>query len=205
MMRMAASQRNHVLGARIRAALQDPNEEVSQQARQSARRLRIEALEEDTSPRVDGLSVKETLQQVVSTQGDVTLGEAVFLRASCQMCHTVSQEQEPKGPYLGNIANTYRREDLAKAILMPGDTIAQGFATHVIELDDGEEVTGFVVQESGDQVILRDVLSQAHTLDKEKIRSRKVLETSMMPEGLMASFSIREMASLLDYLEQLAP
>ena len=42
-------------------------------------------------------------------------------------------------------------------------------------------------------------------LDKEKILSRKVLETSMMPEGLMASFSIREMASLLDYLEQLAP
>ncbi len=205
MMRMAASQRNHVLDARIRAALQDPNEEVSRQARQSARRLRIEALEEDTSPRVDGLSVKETLQQVVRTQGDVTLGEAVFLRASCQMCHTVSQEQDPKGPYLGNIANTYRREDLAKAILMPGDTIAQGFATHVIELDDGEEVTGFVVQESGDQVILRDVLSQAHTLDKEKILSRKVLETSMMPEGLMASFSIREMASLLDYLEQLAP
>ena len=138
-------------------------------------------------------------------QGDVTLGEAVFLRASCQMCHTVSQEQDPKGPYLGNIANTYRREDLAKAILMPDDTIAQGFATHVIELDDGEEVTGFVVQESGDQVILRDVLSQAHTLDKEKILSRKVLKTSMMPEGLMASFSIWEMASLLDYLEQLAP
>ena len=50
MMRMAASQRNHVLDARIRAALQDPNEEVSRQARQSARRLRIEALEEDTSP-----------------------------------------------------------------------------------------------------------------------------------------------------------
>ena len=107
--------------------------------------------------------------------------------------------------YVYRFIERCEKRHLAKAILMPGDTIAQGFATHVIELDDGEEVTGFVVQESGDQVILRDVLSQAHTLDKEKILSRKVLETSMMPEGLMASFSIREMASLLDYLEQLAP
>ena len=63
-----------------------------------------------------------------------------------------AQEQDPKGPYLGNIANIYRREDLAKAIMMPGDTIAQGFATYVIELDNGEEVTGFVVQEYGDKL-----------------------------------------------------
>ncbi|NBQ25424.1 MAG: DUF853 family protein, partial [Verrucomicrobia bacterium] len=154
MMEVAASNRNHVLDDRIRVSLNDPDEAVAQQARRAARRLRIEALAKDTTALIQSLSLEQALVNVVQEKGDPALGEAIFMRASCQMCHTINQDQEQKGPYLGNIANTYRREDLAKAILMPGNTIAQGFATHVIELSDGEEITGFVVQESGEEVVV---------------------------------------------------
>ena len=205
MMEVAASNRNHVLDDRIRVSLNDPDEAVAQQARRAARRLRIEALAKDTTALIQSLSLEQALVNVVQEKGDPALGEAIFMRASCQMCHTINQDQEQKGPYLGNIANTYRREDLAKAILMPGNTIAQGFATHVIELSDGEEITGFVVQESGEEVVVRDILATAHTIKKDQILSRRVLDNSLMPEGLMMPFTVREMASLLDYLEDLAP
>ena len=39
-----------------------------------------------------------------------------------------SADQPPKGPYLGNIAQTYKRPELAQNILEPSKTIAQGFA-----------------------------------------------------------------------------
>ena len=106
---------NHVLDARIGLRCRIPMRRfLGRQGNRLADCAR--ALEEDTSPRVDGLSVEETLQQVVRAQGDVTL-EKQFLQASSNVYSQPGAR--PKRAYLGNIANTYRREDLAKAILMP--------------------------------------------------------------------------------------
>ena len=200
----AAQMRNHYLDTRIRAALNDFDEDVVTAAKTAVRRLRIPALGEDKTPPLVNLKQDEALKQVVATSGDIALGEAVFMRAACATCHTVSQDQAQKGPYLGNIANTYRRNDLAESILNPNKTIAQGFATHQITMKDGEEWTGFVVNEAGDAVTLRDILSQEHVLQKSDIEERKILETSIMPEGLMGAFTVKEMASLLDYLVNLS-
>ena len=43
--------------------------------------------------------------------GDIALGEQLFTRQTCMACHTTSQDQPQKGPYLGNIAQTYKRPD----------------------------------------------------------------------------------------------
>jgi putative heme-binding domain-containing protein len=63
---------------------------------------------------------------------------------------------------------------------------------------------GFVTDESGDKLTIRDITSKEFTFEKTKITSRSTLPTSMMPPGLMAGFTIREFASLLDYLESLS-
>ena len=200
----AAKTRNHYLDARIRAAVNDFEENVAKAAKSAMRRLRIPALGEDKTPQIATLKLDQAIKQVVSSSGDIALGEAVFTRAACVTCHTVSQDQAQKGPYLGNIANTYRRHDLAESILNPNKTIAQGFATHEITMKNGEDWTGFVVNEAGDAVTLRDTLSQEHILLKSEIQSRTTLKTSIMPEGLMGGFTTKEMASLLDYLVNLS-
>ena len=123
---------------------------------------------------------------------------------TCIACHTTSQQQAQKGPYLGNIAQTYNRSDLAANILDPNRTIAQGFATNMLTLDGGVTHMGFVTDESGDKLTIRDITSKEFTFEKTKITSRSTLPTSMMPPGLMAGFTIREFASLLDYLESLS-
>ena len=200
----AAQSRNHYLDARIRTAVNDFDEEVAKAAQTAMRRLRIPALGEDKTPKIATLEQDKALKEVVAASGDIALGEAVFTRAACATCHTTSQDQAQKGPYLGNIANTYRRNDLAESILNPNKTIAQGFATNQITMEDGEEYTGFVVNEAGDAVTLRDILSQEHVLLKNEIEERKTLSTSIMPEGLMGGFTVKEMASLLDYLVNLS-
>ena len=62
---------------------------------------------------------------------------------------------------------------------------------------------GFVTDESGDSVTIRDIASVEHQFKKSDIVRRDTMPTSLMPAGLMQNFTVHEFASLLDYLEAL--
>lgn len=194
----------HTIDDKIQAAMQDPDKRVANAASSAAKSLRLKVAENDNTPKIDSLKPEEALAQVLNSKGDKGLGEQIFAKATCVACHTVSQQQAQKGPYLGNIAQTYNRNDLAANILDPNRTIAQGFATNMVTLDTGATHMGFVTDESGDKLTIRDITSQEFTFSKAKITSRATLPNSMMPMGLMSGFSVREFASLLDYLESLS-
>ncbi len=204
LIKLAASTKSHFLDDRIRAAMTDFDPEVAKAANNAAKRLKIQPAGADKTPKIAELTEEQAAAAVVKAKGDAALGEAIFTRAACVACHTTSQDQAQKGPFLGNIAKIYRRPDLALAILNPNKTIAQGFATQVVTLKDGESLTGFITNEAGDRITLRDIAAQEHVVEKSKIAKRETLTTSMMPLGLMAPFSVHEMASLLDYLQGLA-
>jgi len=199
----AAELRNSLLNDKIRVALSDPNPAVAKAAQEAAKKLKIQAPGADQTHKIATLNPANAIKQVTAHRGDIDLGEAVFARATCMACHTVSQDEAQKGPYLGNITETYRRNELAEAILLPNKTIAQGFATNVFELKDGRSFVGFVTKEAGDSVTIRDIASNEHQFKKSEIKERSTLPTSLMPPGLMAGFTVHEMASLLDYLESL--
>ena len=194
----------HTIDDKIQAAMQDPDKRVANAASSAAKNLRLKIAENDPTPKIGALAPEQALAQVLKTKGDKGLGEQIFAKATCVACHTVSQQQTQKGPYLGNIAQTYNRNDLAANILDPNRTIAQGFATNLVTLDTGATHMGFVTDESGDKLTIRDITSQEFTFPKVKITSRATLPNSMMPVGLMSGFSVREFASLLDYLESLS-
>lgn len=136
-------------------------------------------------------------------RGNVELGEQVYTRATCNACHTVSQDEDQKGPYLGNIAQTYKRAELAQNIFDPNKTIAQGFASQLITLSDDTQHLGFITLEGPEEVSLRNILAEETTIKTGDIKARQKLPTSMMPPGLMATFTVHEFASLLDYLQSL--
>ena len=204
LIRAATELKNRTLDDRIRIALNDPDPAVAKEAKAAAKALKIQAAGTDKTPKLATLAPQAALEQIISHRGDAALGEAVFARATCSACHTVSQEEAQKGPYLGNIAETYKRPELAVAILEPNKTIAQGFKTNVFTLKDGGTAMGFVTDEQGEQVTIRDIAAQEHTYPKSEIAKREELPTSMMPPGLMMNFTVHEAASLLDYLEELA-
>lgn len=204
LIKAATDLRNPVINDRIAIALSDPDAAVAKAAKDAAGRLKIQAPGEDETPKIATLKQEEAIAEVTAHKGDAALGQAIFARATCNACHTVSQAEAQKGPYLGNITETYRRKELAESILDPNKTIAQGFATNVFTLKDGKGFAGFVTDESGDSVTIRDIASAEHSFKKSEIKDRSTLPTSLMPPGLMAGFSVHEMASLLDYLEALA-
>jgi putative heme-binding domain-containing protein len=186
--------------SRVLVALSDPDPKIKQVAERVAKDMRLSTVE-DKTPKIGSLKPEEALAAVLSTKGDVALGEQIFTRATCVACHTTKESEAQKGPYLGNIAQTYKRADLAQNILDPNKTIAQGFASEVVTLKDGTQQMGFITLEGATEVKLRNVAAQEFTFKTSDIKERQKLPMSMMPPGLMLSFSVREFASLLDYLE----
>jgi putative heme-binding domain-containing protein len=188
--------------AKVLAALDDPDAEVKGAAERAAKSMRITKIE-DKTPKLMTLKPEEALAAVLKEKGNVALGEQIFTKATCVACHTVKETEAQKGPYLGNIAQTYKRPDLAQNILDPNKTIAQGFASEMITMKNGNAQMGFITLESASEVKLRNITSQEFTFKVADIQSRQKLPTSMMPPGLMMNFTVKEFASLLDYLESL--
>jgi putative heme-binding domain-containing protein len=189
--------------AKVLAGLDDPDAEVKGAAERAAKVMRLQKIE-DTSPKLASLKPEQVLGAVLKEKGDVSLGEQIFAKATCVACHTVKETEAQKGPYLGNIAQTYKRADLAENIWDPNKTIAQGFASEAVTLKDGTQQMGFITLEGAEEIKLRNIAAQEFTFKVSEIQVRQKLPISMMPPGLMMNFTVKEFASLLDYLESLA-
>ncbi|MCW0216829.1 MAG: c-type cytochrome, partial [Prosthecobacter sp.] len=197
------SVKHQAAAPKVLAAMDDADPKVKAVANRTAKALKLTKVE-DKTPKIATLTPEATIEAVMKTKGDLALGEQLFTRATCVACHTTTMEQAQKGPYLGNIAQTYKRAELAQNILDPNKTIAQGFASELITMKDGTQQMGFITLEGANEVKLRNIAAQEFTFKTTDIKERQKLPTSMMPPGLMMNFSVREFASLLDYLEALA-
>lgn len=139
---------------------------------------------------------------------DPTVGAELFDSLTCAQCHTVDQSEDPRGPYLGDIAARYGRDHLVDSILNPSATIAQGFQTQSItyKTTDGygqDEVSGFIVSESGDAITIRTLTADEVIIAKSDILGRTTSDVSSMPTDSADRLTVEEFASLLAYLESL--
>ncbi len=189
--------------AQVFAALRDADPTVLAAAQKAAATLKLDPAAA-TAPKLATLDPTKVLEAVLAARGDSAIGQQIFQQATCAACHTVSKDEAQRGPYLGNIADTYKRRELAEMILDPNKTLAQGFVTNLFELADGTTQLGFVTTEAADKVVIRNIAAEEITLKTDDIKKRDKLPTSLMPPGLMLGFSAPEFASLLDYLEDLA-
>ncbi len=192
------------LDDQVRAAMDDGDATVAEAAKETAKDLKLEKKGEDKSPLVSSLKQEEVIAAIMKTKGDVEIGKQMFTRQSCTTCHAASLEEAQKGPYLGNIAQTYGRADLAANILDPQKTIAQGFATEMFTLKDGTGQMGFITFESAELVKVRNIAGEESTWKTADILKREKLPISLMPPGLVSNLTVRELASLLDYMESLS-
>jgi putative membrane-bound dehydrogenase-like protein len=207
-MQAAAETGDTSRAAQFVAALSDPDPAVARAASESVKRLKIDPVKfqaQATAAKVGDLAIAEVLDQVMGLPGESGRGEHIFAQVGCNACHTVRADEPLKGPFLGNVATIYERGELAEAILAPNKTIAQGFVANHFEMKDGTEADGFVVQEAADVVTIRNIAAQELKLPVKEIVRREKQERSLMPEGLAAGLTVPELASLLAYLEGLAP
>jgi len=155
----------------------------------------------DKGPKLADRKVEEILDLVNARRGDRGVGAQLFASKKCVSCHSAGPDSAGLGPSLANAAGIYNRRQLAESILLPHKSIAQGFATTALVLEDGKALVGFVTSEAADLLVMRDAQGAEHRVAKPAIEERSKLPTSVMPEGLVADLSIAQFASLLDYIE----
>jgi putative heme-binding domain-containing protein len=147
-------------------------------------------------------SIEDIMLAMDKIKGDPAIGKKLFSQQGCIACHTLSKNQTPKGPFMGQIGSIMNRKQIAESILKPNASISQGFATVRIVTKEGKTWMGFVTAQSAERVILRDITGTPHTIRTEDIKTREELKTSIMPEGLANALSYEEFASLITFLSQ---
>ena len=147
-------------------------------------------------------SIEDILLAMQEVKGDAVKGAAIFQKQGCKACHSISADEQMKGPFMGQIGSIMSREQIAESILKPNASISQGFATVMIDTKDDKSYVGFVTAESAERIVIRNIAGQAFTILADNIKERTELETSMMPSGLANALSYEEFASLITYLSE---
>jgi quinoprotein glucose dehydrogenase len=134
--------------------------------------------------------------------GDAGRGRQLFwvrVHASCHQCHRIGDEGGTAGPALTGIGGRQSREYLLESLLFPSKTIAPGYETVALLLENGAIETGRVVRESDAELVVRGPDGQEKTLAKGMIRkARRGL--SAMPDDLGRLLTRRELRDLVEYL-----
>jgi putative heme-binding domain-containing protein len=195
------------LSDRVKSLTTNSNAQIATAAKSAAQQLGSTGNATSSGNAAGALIEKMKYEDVVALalkdKGNAALGKELFTKQGCIQCHTVSAEEPPKGPFLGDVAKRYGRAELCESILKPSAKIAQGFETQWFKDKDDEDYEGFVTRDAGDEIDLRNILGVTITLKKSDIKERGKREISVMPEALVAKLTPHDLASILAYLESL--
>ncbi|MCC6288207.1 MAG: PmoA family protein [Chitinophagaceae bacterium] len=129
---------------------------------------------------------------------DINKGQMVFSK-TCAVCHTLFGKGGKIGPDLTG-SNRSNVDYLLANILDPSGEIQDAYKMLVVTTRDGRTFSGNLVSENDRQITMRVVGQDDVVLNKSSIQSREVMNTSMMPQGLLNNLSDQEIADLLGYL-----
>lgn len=139
--------------------------------------------------------------------GDAKRGATAFRAALCARCHRAGISGPAVGPDLTVVARRFSRRDMLDSIVRPSHAVAEQYRNAEVTTESGLVHVGRVVSEgdfrSPKLKLNTDPLrpSQVVELDKQEIAEYRTLETSPMPQGLIDTLTLAEIADLLAFLE----
>src|SRR5262249_23529240 len=101
------------------------------------------------------------IARLAQRRGDAARGKALLAASikndmQCLKCHTIRGVGGAVGPDLSVIGKKASRENLFESILYPSKAIADQYLTWVIETKKGATLSGLIVEETPDYLVLRD-------------------------------------------------
>ena len=142
------------------------------------------------------------IKDLVTIEGDVAQGQTVFAQY-CQNCHIVNGQGIDYGPALSEIGDKLTKDAMYVAILEPSRGISFGYEGYNMKLNDGSQVTGYVLSKTEDEVQLRMYGGRTETYTRDQITSLEKMEQSLMFDNLERSMSQEDLVSLVEYLTTL--
>lgn len=151
-----------------------------------------------------GQLIREMAAKAAAT-GNPQRGELVYRRSdlACTTCHAIGGAGGRVGPDMTSIGASAQPDYLVESLLMPNAKIKEGYHGVVVETKDGQTVSGTVVRESGNELVLRGTANQEIVIAKSNIESRNQASASLMPAGLLDPLNETEQLDLVAFLSQL--
>jgi len=132
--------------------------------------------------------------------GDATAGRPSSRRRRAPRVTTAGGAT---GPSLLGVAKRFGRDDLLTSIIDPNKDVSRVTAPTRVTTTDGKAYLGMIVYEAVDGVILQTGAETTVRVAGENIESKKTVDTSLMPAGLLDKLTDREVADLMAYLRLL--
>ena len=145
--------------------------------------------------------VTATFRPSLALPGDASRGHTVY-QGRCIVCHRAGPEGMALGPDLITVKSK-GREALLTAILQPHQEVAPNYIAYDVTTKDGNAYTGIVARDDATGLTLKVMGGAEITLARANIRGSSSAGQSLMPEGLEAGLSVRDMADLLTFIETL--
>jgi putative heme-binding domain-containing protein len=142
--------------------------------------------------------VAQMRELIRKTPGDAHRGTAVFKKV-CAQCHKIYGEGVEVGP---DVTNNGRSdfEQLLSNVFDPSLVIGAGYQATTVVTDAGQVLTGLVVEDSPQRVVLKVQGGEAKTIPRATIDEITSSKVSLMPEGLERQLQPQEIADLFAYL-----
>ena len=131
-------------------------------------------------------------------KGDPIAGAQVF-RNVCAQCHKIYGEGQEVGPEVTlNGRGSY--EQLLSNVFDPSLVIGTAYQATTVATSDGRVLTGLVVEDSPQRLVLKLQGGKVETLPRAIIEETKISALSLMPEGIEGQLKARELADLFAFL-----
>ncbi len=142
-------------------------------------------------------------------EGAFARGKMLFSEATCGACHRMNHRGGRLGPELTEVFQRMAKQPdprhaLLTELLEPSAVVAQEYRMTTLVLASGKVVSGVVLAEDEHALTLcTDAANPDNTtqVSLADIEERSLSDVSLMPEGLLDSFTHEEIHELLVYLE----
>jgi putative heme-binding domain-containing protein len=155
-------------------------------------------------PKAKGGEKLPPVTELAKRKGNPANGKALFAGAgTCAKCHIVNGEGKSVGPNLSGVGAKLSREALYESVLAPSAAISHSYETYTAIMEDGRSVTGLLVSQSPDQVVIRGADSIDVTLPAGQLEELLKQPVSLMPADLATTLSADELVDVVAWMETL--
>ncbi|MEY3829021.1 MAG: hypothetical protein RL636_722 [Verrucomicrobiota bacterium] len=134
---------------------------------------------------------------------DFETGRKVFAAAACYTCHRFGNAGGMTGPDLTLSGGRYSPHDFLDQIINPSKEINEQFAPIIVTKNNGETLTGVIVNLNGDSVVVNTDLSdpdQRVNVDRKEVKSIERSAVSPMPPMLLSMLTQDEILDLTAFV-----
>jgi putative heme-binding domain-containing protein len=135
-----------------------------------------------------------------ASHGVAERGAAMFEKAQCTKCHRYGSRGDTVGPDLTNVSRRFQKKEILESILFPSQVISDQYASQTVVTTDGKSYAGLVAPSGDGSLVVLQANGEKVLIPEAEVDETTRNKTSSMPQGLLNSLTLDEIADLFAYL-----